>query len=133
MPLGAEISLMVGEVNIFRVGARWMFKHYFEEKEVFKHLSKYYNKRKYRFEVSNLEELGDVKNILRDFGYNPVFVEDNRLFQVAIDRYEPHAQILRNSVDSDEINRKKVFLMRDRASVEEALLLGAEPYSVALF
>jgi hypothetical protein len=55
-------------------------------------------------------------------------VEDLRPFVVKLSRYSKSALLLKNSISSMETVDWRIFLMKDIASVEEAMRLGAEPY-----
>jgi len=52
-------------------------------------------------------------------------VEDTADYTVKIDRFKKYAPILRNSIDFTEGEKERVFIMKDMASVEEAIAMGA--------
>ena len=41
-------------INVFKIGKLWVFKYFFEDKELFKALLDYYNKDLFRFELKTL-------------------------------------------------------------------------------
>ena len=56
-----------------------------------------------------------------------------RDFLVSIGKFQKHKQILKNSVEVEEVDEEKVFLMKDKESVEMALSQGAKKYEGELF
>jgi len=66
---------------------------------------------------------------LRRRGLNPPPIEDTSDYTVKIDRFKKYAPILRNSIDPTERGKERVFIMKDLASVEEAIAMGAEKSS----
>ena len=50
-----------------------------------------------------------------------------------IDRFKRYAPILKNSIESVEQEKARLFIMKDLASVEEAIAKGAEKSSESLF
>jgi hypothetical protein len=43
-------------ITVFKVGSRWIFKHFFDDKEIFKELADHYDKDNYRFEFKTFAE-----------------------------------------------------------------------------
>lgn len=117
------------KINIFKIGSLWCFKYFFNNKEIFKELSELYNREKYRFEVNTVGERNKVIKYLEEKGFEPVLIEDTSDYTVKIDRRQKYAAILKNSIDYDEKGRDRIFIMKDLASVEEAIEKGAEKYS----
>ena len=116
-----------GEViNIFKIGDLWCFKYFFGDRELFDGLSEYYNRPKYRFELKDEGERSKVTSYLKENGFDTVTIEDTAEYTVKIDRFKKYAPILRNSIDSSEGEKERVFIMKDLASVEEAIDRGAE-------
>ncbi|KAF5428238.1 hypothetical protein C5S39_11860 [Candidatus Methanophagaceae archaeon] len=116
-----------GEViNIFKIGDLWCFKYFFGDRELFDGLSEYYNRPKYRFELKDEGERSKVTSYLKENGFDTVTIEDTAEYTVKIDRFKKYAPILRNSIDSSEGEKERVFIMKDLASVEEAVDRGAE-------
>lgn len=114
------------EINIFKIGSMWCFKYFFGDRELFMELSEYYNREKYRFELKNVDERNKVMKYLEEKGFGTVTIEDTSEYTVKIDRFKKYAPILKNSIDSTEGEKERVFVMKDLASVEEAIAKGAE-------
>ena len=114
------------KLNIFKIGSLWCFKHFFNDKEIFKELSEHYNREKYRFELKTIGERNKVMKYLEEKGFKPVLIEDPSNYTVKIDRFKKYAAILKNSIDYDEKGRDRIFIMKDLVSVEEAIEKGAE-------
>ena len=113
-------------INIFKIGSLWCFKYFFDDREIFNELSDYYNRGKYRFELKNVEERNKVMKYLDDMGFESSLIEDTSEFTVRIGKFKKYAPILRNSIESFEREKERVFIMKDQASVEEAIVKGAE-------
>lgn len=111
-------------VYLFVVDGVYHFKHFFEAEAVFEALKGYYNHEEYRFEVP-VDEFEAVEAVLEAHHYEPVPVEDLEAFCVVIDRYEPHADVLRNAVLTWDRRGHRFFAMKDPAAVELALERGA--------
>lgn len=114
------------EINIFKIGSMWCFKYFFGDRELFMELTEYYNREKYRFELKNVGERNKVMKYLEEKGFGTVTIEDTSEYTVKIDRFKKYAPILKNSIDSTEGEKERVFVMKDLASVEEAIAKGAE-------
>ncbi|HUV79725.1 MAG TPA: hypothetical protein VMW40_02715 [Candidatus Bathyarchaeia archaeon] len=117
------------KINVFKIGDLWCFKYFFGDREIFTDLSEYYHRDKYRFELTSDEERDKVMKDLEEKGFEPVLIEDTAEYTVKIDRFKKYAPILRNSIDSTEKEKERVFIMKDLASVEEAIDKGAEKVS----
>ncbi|MFB6137428.1 MAG: hypothetical protein ABEJ42_03675 [Halobacteriaceae archaeon] len=118
-------------VNVFPDGDRLVFKQYFEEDAVFDRLRRYYNGDEYRFEVPP-EDFDGVEHFLERHGYGLVVVEDVTPFTVVVRKYTDHPEdIFRNAVLHRSEPRHNLFVMRDRAAVEQATLQGAVPLAEA--
>jgi len=114
------------KINVFKIGDLWCFKYFFGDRELFDGLSEYYNRPKYRFELKDEGERSKVTSYLKENGFDTVTIEDTAEYTVKIDRFKKYAPILRNSIDSTEGEKERVFIMKDLASVEEAVDRGAE-------
>jgi len=114
------------KINVFKIGDLWCFKYFFGDRELFDGLSEYYNRPKYRFELKDEGERSKVTSYLKENGFDTVTIEDTAEYTVKIDRFKKYAPILRNSIDSSEGEKERVFIMKDMASVEEAVDRGAE-------
>jgi hypothetical protein len=113
-------------ITVFKVGKLWLFKHFFEDKEIFKVLLGYYNQDSYRFEFKTIADRINALKILERNGFDYDLVEDLRSYVVELLKFAKYAQILKNSVASKETSTERIFLMKDLAAVEEAVSLGAE-------
>ncbi len=116
-------------INIFKIGKIYVFKHFFDDKEIFKGLVDFYISESYRFEMKN----AGVRNKVMKFldmkgGFDVYLIEDPADFMVKIGKDKKYAGILRNSVDFKETRDTRIFIMKDMAAVEEAISLGAEKY-----
>lgn len=113
------------QINIFEIDERYLFKHYFDDGDVFDRVKPYYNSQKYRFEVP-ASEFPDLQSFLEDHGYGPVVVDIVPAFAVVVEKYTAHPEnipkdiVLKRSVDS-----YNCFLMVDQAAVEQAVDDGA--------
>jgi hypothetical protein len=113
-------------IIVFKVGKLWAFKHFFEDKEIFKALLGHYNQDSYRFEFKTTGERNNALKILERNGFDYELVEDLRGYVVKLPKFAKYAQILKNSVATKETATERIFLMKDLAVVEEAVGLGAE-------
>ena len=116
------------KIILFRLGKLWVFKHFFDNKEIFKALAENYNEDKFRFEFKTFGARNQALKILERAGFDYQLVEDLRPFVVKISRYSKYAPLLKNSISFMETADWRIFLMQDSAAVAEALRLGAEPY-----
>ncbi|MGD0951174.1 MAG: hypothetical protein ABR985_02080 [Methanotrichaceae archaeon] len=113
-------------ITVFKLGKLWLFKYFFEDKEVFKALLDHYNKDLYRFEFKSTGARNNALKLLErnDFDYD--LVEDLKGYVVKLPKFAKYAQILKNSVATKETATERLFLMKDLASVEDAVRLGAQ-------
>jgi hypothetical protein len=112
-------------IIVFKVGKLWLFKHFFEDKQIFKALLGYYNQETYRFEFKTTGERNNALKILQQNGFDYDLVEDLR-YAVKLPKFSKYAQILKNSMATKETATERIFLMKDLAAVEEAVGLSAE-------
>ena len=117
------------KINVFKIGKTYCFKHYFNDKQVFEELSKYYNKEKYRFECSTAGERNKNIKYLWKVGFDAYLIEDPVEYIVKIDRTKKYAPILKSSIEQIETGNIRLFLMKDKAAVEQAVEHGAERYT----
>ena len=110
-------------INIFKVGKLWIFKHFFEDKEVFKTLLDYYNQDQYRFEFKSIGARNNALKILERNGFDYDLIEDLSGYIVKLPKFSKYAPILKNSIASKETATERLFLMNDLAAVEEAVSL----------
>jgi hypothetical protein len=115
-------------INVFKLGKLWVFKQFFENKELFKALLDYYNKDLFRFEFKSLGARNNALKLLEKSGFDYDLVEDLKGYVVQLPKSARYAQILKNSVAFKETAGERIFLMKDLAAVEEAVGLGARIY-----
>ena len=113
-------------ITMFKVGKYWIFKHFFDDKESFKELADYYDKNGYRFVLKTLGERNKALKLLERKGFDIDLVEDLKGYVVKLDRYSKYALVLKNSVNHIETPEWRIFLMKDKAAVEEAVRMGAK-------
>jgi hypothetical protein len=113
-------------ITVFKVGKLWLFKQFFDNKEIFKSLLGHYNQDNYRFEFKTTGERNNALKILERNGFDYDLVEDLQGYLVKLPKFSKYAQILKNSVTTKETATERIFLMKDLAAVEEAVNLGAE-------
>ncbi|MGD0954645.1 MAG: hypothetical protein ABR985_20050 [Methanotrichaceae archaeon] len=113
-------------ITVFKVGKLWLFKYFFEDKEIFQALLGHYNKDLYRFEFKSTGARNNALKLLErnDFDYD--LVEDLKGYVVKLPKLAKYSQILKNSVATKEIATERLFLMKDLPAVEEAVGLGAK-------
>ncbi|MEM3587943.1 MAG: hypothetical protein QXO71_11575 [Candidatus Jordarchaeaceae archaeon] len=107
-------------VYFFKTENKWVFKYFFEDKDLFRELANYYNRKNYRFEMRSVQDRDKVKSFLESKGFSVEIVEDNREFLVRIPKKQRYASIIKNSVANWLENEWRIFLMKDRVSVELA-------------
>jgi hypothetical protein len=118
-------------INLFAVDDRYLFKQYFEEDDLFAELRRYYNEDDYRFEVPQ-ERFDEIRNILQEYFYDPVVVDEPEQFCVVYPKYSDHPDVLfKASVLQRSTGDHHVFLMKDELSVDQAVNNGAERLSDA--
>jgi hypothetical protein len=108
-------------ITVFKVGKHWVFKHFFDDKELFRELADHYDKDNYRFEYKTIGERNKALKLLEMRGFDFDLVENLKGYVVKLDRRSKYAPILKNSVAYVESPEWRVFLMKDLAAVEEAL------------
>ena len=121
------------KINIFKIGELWCFKYFFGSGEIFSELSKYYNRERYRFELKDGEEKDKIMKYLEEKGFELVPIEDTSDYTVKMDKYRKYdnvlKNVLKNSIENDVRGKDRIFIMKDLASVEEAVEGGAEKCS----
>jgi len=113
-------------ITVFKVGTLWLFKQFFENKEIFKALLGYYNQDNYRVEFKTIADRNNALKVLERNGFDYDLVEDLQGYAVKLPKFAKYAQILKNSVASKETATERIFLMKDLDAVEEAVGVGAE-------
>ncbi len=120
-----EIAQEKKQVTIFRAGNHWIFKHYFDDQETFRELADYYDKDGFRFVLKTPGERNKALKLLERRGFDVALVENARGYVVKLKRYSRYGPVLKNSVAQIETPEWRIFLMKDKASVQEALRRGA--------
>ncbi|NQE04963.1 hypothetical protein C5S32_03735 [ANME-1 cluster archaeon GoMg1] len=115
---GIDTNVEKRKINIFKIGGIWCFKYFFNDGEIFNKLSEYYNRDKYRFEVNNIEERKKVMEYLEYKGFEIALIENSSDYTVKISKSNKYAAILKNSIESYERERDKIFTMKDLVSVD---------------
>jgi len=116
-------------INVFKIDKIYVFKHFLDDREIFKGLVDFYNSESYRFEMKNAGQRNKVMKFLdMKGGFDVYLIENPADFMVIIGKDKKYAGILKNSVDFRETMDARIFIMKDMAAVEEAVSLGAEKY-----
>ena len=113
-------------ITIFKLGKLWVFKQFFDKREVFDALLDYYNREQYRFEFKSIGARNNSLKILERNGFDYDLVEDLKGYVVDLPKSAKYALILKNSVAFKETANERIFLMKDLAAVEEAVGLDAK-------
>ena len=113
-------------INVFKVGKLWLFKYFFDNRDLFEALLDHYNKDLYRFEFKSIGARNNVLKLLERNGFDYNLVENLQGYVVKLPKFAKYAQILKNSVATKETATERLFLMKDLAAVEEAVGLGAK-------
>ena len=113
-------------ISVFKVGKLWLFKVFFDNRELFEALLDHYNKDLYRFEFKSTGARNNALKLLERNGFDYDLVENLQGYVVKLPKFAKYAQILKNSVASKETATERIFLMKDLDAVEEAVGLGAK-------
>lgn len=113
-------------VTVFDLGDEFLFKHYLGNEALFGALAEHYDDDEYRFSVPP-DAFEDVRAELEGHGYEVTVVEEPEPYCVVVERYEPHADLLRASVAHWTRRGHEFFLMPSRFAVERATDDGATP------
>lgn len=81
-----------------KLGTLWVFKHFFDNKELFKALLDHYNKDQYRFEFESIGARNNALKLLEKNGLDYDLVKDLRGYVVQLPKSARYAQVLKNSV-----------------------------------
>jgi hypothetical protein len=116
-------------INAFQLGEVYLFRHYFEDDDVFDQLKRYYSVYDYRFEVPE-SRFGRVQRLLDEHGYALAKVPDPEPFAVVKRKYTEHPTVLfRGSVFHRSLDQFNCFVMKDREAVDDAVSQGARRLS----
>ena len=113
-------------INVFKVGKLWLFKYFFDNRELFEALLDHYNKDLYRFEFKSTGARNNALKLLERNGFDYDLVENLQGYMVKLPKFAKYAQILKNSVATKETATERLFLMKDLVAVEEAVGQGAK-------
>lgn len=122
----AEFDVDRERIVVFPIDDEYLFRYFFDRKDIFEQLREYYDDGEYRFAVP-ADDFEDVAAILREAHFEPVVVGDLREFCVVKEQYTEHADILRNAVAQWQRRGYNFFLMKDELSVGQAIEAGATP------
>lgn len=112
-------------VNVFEVDEHYLFKHYFNGKEVFDRLRPYYNNQQYRFEVP-ADDFEALRSFLADHDYELAVVDSLPEYVVVVKQYTAHPEnIFKASVIQRQTDGYNCFLLADQDAVEQATREGA--------
>ena len=126
MPNTFDIISKRKRITFFKLGKLWVFKQFFDNRELFNALLYYYNKDLYRFEFKSIGARNNALKLLERSGFDYDLVEDLKGYVVQLPKTAKYVQILKNSVAFKETANERIFLMKDLAAVEEAVGLGAK-------
>ncbi len=126
MPSTFDVIPKRKRITVFKLGKLWVFKYFFDDKTLFLALLGNYNKDQYRFEFKSVGARNNALKLLERSGFDYDLVEDLTGYVVKLPKSAKYAQILKNSVAFRETTNDRVFLMKDLATVEEAVVLGAQ-------
>ena len=84
-------------ITVFKLGKHWIFKHFFDNKDLFKALLDYYNKDQYRFELKSVGARNNALKLLERNGFDYDLVEDLKGYMVQLPKSAKYAQVLKNS------------------------------------
>jgi hypothetical protein len=113
-------------ITMFKLRGHFVFRHYFDDKEIFRELADHYDRNHYRFEFKTPAERNKALKLLERRGFDVDLVEDTKGYVVKLSRYSKYAPVLKNSVAHIETPEWRIFLMKDLAAVAQALRQGAK-------
>jgi hypothetical protein len=117
-------------ITIFKLRGHFVFRHYFDDKEIFRELADHYDRSNYRFEFKTPAERNKALKLLERRGFDVDLVEDTKGYVVKLSRYSKYATVLKNSVAHIVTPEWRIFLMKDMTAVAEALRQGAKVVEV---
>ena len=82
-------------IIIIKAGSHWIFKHFFEDKDIFKELADYYDKDGYRFVLRTPGERNLVQKLLERRGFEVILAESSRGYVVKLSRQSRYAAVLK--------------------------------------
>ena len=78
---------------MFKAGGHWIFKHFFDDREIFRELADHYNKDLYRFEFKTIGERNKALKLLEMRGFDVDLVEDLKGYAVKLPRHSRYAAV----------------------------------------
>ena len=94
-------------INVFKVGKLWLFKYFFDNRELFDALLGHYNKDLYRFEFKSTGARNNALKLLERNSFDYDLVEDLQGYVVKLPKFAKYAQILKNSVAFKETSTRE--------------------------
>jgi len=113
-------------ITIIKAGSHWIFKHFFENRDIFRELADYYDKDGYRFELKTPGERNLVQKLLERRGFAVELVDNSRGYVVKLSHKSRYAGVLKDSLAQIQTQEWRIFLMKDQNAVFEALRQGAK-------
>ena len=80
-------------INVFKVGKLWLFRHFFDNRELFEALLDHYNKDLYRFEFKSTGARNNALKLLERNGFDYDLVETLLGYVVKLPKFAKYAQI----------------------------------------
>ena len=90
-----EVAERRVRITIFKLGKLWVFKQFFDKREVFDALLDYYNRDQYRFEFKSIGARNNALKILERNGFDYDLVESLLGYMVDLPKSAKYAQILK--------------------------------------
>jgi len=72
----ADATGAQGRIYIFKLGNLWYFKQFFDDPQLFETLAKYYNRERFRFELTTVAARDEAMKYLKANGYDTIIIED---------------------------------------------------------
>ena len=91
-------STKTQRITVFKLGKLWLFKYFFDNRELFEALLDHYNKDLYRFEFKSTGARNNALKLLERNGFDYDLVENLQGYVVKLPKFAKYAQILKNSV-----------------------------------
>ena len=96
-------------INVFKVGKLWLFKYFFDNRELFEALLDHYNKDLYRFEFKSTGARNNALKLLERNNFDYDLVEDLNGYVVKLLKSAKYAQILKNSIATEETANRETI------------------------
>jgi hypothetical protein len=91
-----DVVLRRKHITFFKLGKLWVFKQFFDNREVFNALLDYYNKDLYRFEFKSIGARNNALKLLEKNGFDYDLVEDLKGYVVQLPKCAKYAQMAFN-------------------------------------